>query len=165
MKKLWLLLAVAVLLRVFGLSPFQTTNLARLCPVQTMVISESDGRIRVDCGEKLLGSGETLNAALEDLKARAEGEVFLGTVQQILLCRAAQVWGQLTEVSELRPAAELYQADMVIAAVDVTAFLQQHKSGVTLLDFRAAQLYGETVAVPWVIQEEGGYYIDSGKPG
>ena len=54
---------------------------------------------------------------------------------------------------------------MVIAAVDVTAFLQQHKSGVTLLDFRAAQLYGETVAVPWVIQEEGGYQIDSGKPG
>ena len=164
MNKLWLLLALAVTLSVFDLSPFQTTDLSRLSPVQTMVITGEAGALRVDCGEGLSGRGADLAEALADLKAGAEGTVFLGTAQDIVLCADPQVWGQLTQIPELRPAAELYQSAESVAPGDVQGFLQQHQSGVTLLDLRIGLLYEEAVAVPSLRQEEGGYRLVNGKP-
>lgn len=164
MQKLWLLLALTVALSVFGLSPFQTTDIAQLAPVQTMVISATRTQVRVDCGQKLTGQGPDLAAALADLKAGAEGNVFLGTAQQIVVTGHPSVWAQLLAIPELRPAARLYQADTPPSADAVTAFLLQHKRQTTLLDLRAAQLYGEHITVPCLTQGEGGYHIVGGNP-
>lgn len=163
MQKLWWLLALAVVLSLFGLSPFQTTDVAHLIPVQTMVITAAE-TVQVDCGERLTGKGEDLAAALQALKAGAEGTVFLGTAQQIVVCGPPEIWLQLLQVAELRPAAQLYQTSTPAVADAVTAFLLQHRSPCTLLDLRAAQLYEEKIEVPCLLQGERGYQIVNGDP-
>ena len=164
MGKLWWLPIIAVLLSVFGFSPFTPTDVAQLAPVQTIVISAPGGLVRVDCGEKLTGQGQDLMEALEDLKAGVEGEVFLATAQQIVVVGGVDIWSQLVQAEGLRPAARLYQSSEPVRAADITGFLLRDKNTATLLELRIARLYGRPLNVPLVARRQGGYRIVSGKP-
>ena len=163
MRKIWILPIAAVLLSVFGFSPFKTTDVARLAPVQTMVITASAGVVQVDCGEKLTGQGADLERALADLKSGAEGEVFLATAQQIVVSGDEVLWEQLLRYEGLRPAARLYQAQTPPKAQEVTEFLLRDKNEATLLELRIARLYGRQLGVPMLTREQGGYRIVGGK--
>ena len=164
MRKIWLVPIAAVLLSVFGYSPFRTTDVARLEPVQTMVITASVGKVRVDCGEKLVGQGADLESALADLKAGADGTVFLATAQQIVVSGEPVIWEQLTRCEGLRPAARLYQAKKPPGAQQITEFLLRDQTPATLLELRIARLYEHQLTVPVLVQGQGGYRIVSGKP-
>lgn len=164
MRKLWLLLGAALVLAVFQLIPFETTDVAKLQPVQTIVVVQREDGVQVQCGEKLTGQGEDLQAALQDLKRSAEGTVFFGTAQQIVVCGDWPLWVELSEIEELRPAARLYQAQQAPDAQQVTAFLLQHQSEITLLDLRAALVYEQDLSVPCLQQEDGRYWLDGRKP-
>ena len=162
MRKLWLLFALALVLGVYHAIPFQTSNVASLLPVQTLVIHAAEGQCQVACGGDLTGTGATLAEALEDLQVDAAGHVFLATAQQIVVSGTGDIWQQLAEMRQLRPAAQLYQAATPPDAVEATAFLLQHPSPVTLLELRAAQEYGDSVCVPRLEETQGRYTIADG---
>ena len=164
MQKLWWLLTAAVVLAVFGASPFDPVDIAKLAPVQTMVISRVGGQVRVDCGEELAGQGDDLEQALEDLTAGASDEVFLATAQQIVVVGDDGLWTQLLRQDGLRPAARLYQTASAPKAEDITAYLLRDKTTATLLELRIAREYGRELTVPVLAQTEGGYRLVSGKP-
>ena len=155
MRKLWLLFALALVLGVYHAIPFQTSDVASLLPVQTLVIHAAEGQCQVACGGDLTGTGATLAEALEDLQVDAAGHVFLATAQQIVVSGTGDIWQQLAEMRQLRPAAQLYQAA-------TPPFLLQHPSPVTLLELRAAQEYGDSVCVPRLEEKQGRYTIADG---
>ena len=159
MNKLWILLAAALVLAVYQLIPFKATDVSKLQPVQTMVISTQDGTVCVSCDEDLTGYGSTLRQAMKDLENSAPGTVFLGTAEQIVVCGDSNLIRQLTEIKELRPAAQLYLADTVPDAEEVTAFLYSHDTDVTLLDLKAAVVYGQSLTVPCLAEEQGRYEL------
>lgn len=163
MKQLTLAIIVAIGLSMFGLLPVQSRDVGRLVPVEVLVAEQSGGQITVCGGSALLGRGESWAAALEDLQATADGTVFFGTVSAVVLADGAQ---SLLEVlpteGTLRPAAQVYtiaRAPDGDGVEQLAGFLQDRESPVTLQQLRAAQLTGETPALPRLVREQGRYRI------
>ena len=98
MRKLWLLFALAVVLGVYHAIPFQTSDVASLLPVQTLVIHAIEGQCQVACGGDLTGTGATLADALEDRQVDAAGHVVLATARQIVVSGTGDIWQQLESV-------------------------------------------------------------------
>lgn len=164
MKKLWLLLLLALGLAMYRQIPFQSADIADLLPVETIVIHAADMNYQVSCDVQLAGHGRSLVQALEDLTKSAPGNVFLATAQQIVVCGTDEVWHQLAQLKTLRPNARIYQAEYPPGAESVREFLLAHKSDVTILELRAAEMYGLELCVPRLVQEEGRYQLAEGKP-
>ena len=156
-KKLAILAAVAALLKVSGLLPFQTTDVAQLKPVEALVVSVEDGTVLLRSGEAI-GVGADWPSALNDLRQGAEGTLFLGTTEQVILCgRAVDLLEQVARSEDLRP------GTMVVACgeeqVDpkqAATYLSSHNSGVTLGRVRAAMLRKESVVLQELVNTEGG---------
>lgn len=156
-KKLVVLAALAVVLRVTGLLPFQSSDVAELVPVQALVVSMENGKVFLD-GGGCLGVGTDWESALEDLNQSAEGHVFLGTADHVVLCgEAVSLLQQIARSEALRPAASLCVCpDGVIDAKSAAEYLNAHDGGVTLRQMRALQLRPGAVELPELIQTQGG---------
>jgi len=161
------LLAVAVLaaaLRISGLLPFQTNDVARLKPVEALVVSVRDGQILLN-SEENKGAGEDWTSALQDLRQGAEGTLFLGTTEQIVLCGGAKsVLQQIAESEDLRPAAVVvYCPEEELDPKQAAAYLSAHDAGLTLQQIRASILRRELVFLPVLRKTEGGLRLDGAK--
>ena len=148
-KKMAILAAAAALLKASGLLPFQTTDVARLKPVEVLAVSVEEKMV-VLRGGGTTGIGADWPTALEDLRYGAEGTLFLGTTEQVILCgRAVDLLEQVARSEDLRPGTMVVtcreeQVDPERAA----AYLSAHNSGVTLGRVRAAMLRKESVLLP-----------------
>jgi len=156
-KRLCVLVIAAAALRLTGLLPFQTTDVARLKPVEALVISVEQGEI-VFRGEECQGRGTTWEEAWTDLEQSAEGTVFLDTAEQVVLVgQAADLLAGAAWSEQLRPAANVCicigEAPEPEAAA---AYLSAHAGGLTLQKVRAALLRQETVKPPVLVKTEGG---------
>ena len=156
-KRLLVLAVLVAALRISGLLPFQTNDVARLKPVEALVVSLQDGQVVLSGGESR-GVGPDWDAALEDLRQGAEGTLFLGTAEQVVLCgEAEQLLRQITDSEALRPAAVLcVSPETELDAKAVGDYLSAHNAGLTLQKLRAALLRGEPVELPVLTKEEGG---------
>lgn len=160
-KRLLLLAALAAALRLTGLLPFETSDVAQLKPVEALVVSIQDGDVVLNGGDSK-GRGETWDEALGDLRQGAEGKLFFGTAEQVVLCGDAV--GFLREIAEseaLRPAAVVVtcpegEPDPKQAA----AYLSAHNAGLTLQQVRAKLLRGERIQLPVLTKTEGGLRLD-----
>jgi hypothetical protein len=156
-KRLCVLVILAAALRMTGLLPFETRDVAQLKPVEAVVISVDQGEI-VLRGEECTGRGISWEAAWEDLKRGAAGDLFLGTAEQIILVgEASELLSQVAWSERLRPAA------MVCACVgeapdpeEAARYLSAHNSGLTLQKVRAMLLRQEPVRLPLLVNTEGG---------
>ena len=90
MKRLIVLLLLAAAVRMSGLIPFDSLEIDELVPVETLTVSVEREKVRLDTG-KCRGQGEDWETALEDLRRSAEGTVFLGTAEQVVLSSKAVV--------------------------------------------------------------------------
>ena len=155
-RGIWLLLLAAAL-GVCGTVPFRSVDVAQLLPVQVLTVDVRHGQVQLD-GGVAKGSGADLDAALADLRARAEGHVFLATAEQVVLSEsAAYLLPQVVHWQVLRPAAGVtVAAPELPAAEDAAKFLRAHDPGVTLQQVRAALLRRETISVPQLYTWEGG---------
>lgn len=156
-----LLLAVIVMA---GWLPFQSSDVAQLVPIETLVISMEDGWIILDGGETL-GRGKNWEEAWKDLHHGADGRVFLGTVEQVVLSGAAvELLSEAAWNEELRPAATVCTSlGSKPKPKDATAYLSAHNGGVTLQQVRAALLKEETIRLPILVQTEGGLRLYGAK--
>ena len=98
-----------------------------------MVRWERGIRLISDVGE---GEGNTWNEAVEDLRRKASGHVFLDTVEHVVFCGR----GRVTEVlsgGQLRPAAQVYFSEKPLEREDLAEYLAAHPAPMTLADLQA----------------------------
>ena len=165
-KKMAILAAAAALLKVSGLLPFQTTDVAQLKPVEALVVSVEEGAVVLQGGETI-GIGADWSTALEDLRHGAEGTLFLGTTEQVILCgKAVNLLEQVARSEDLRPGTMVVVCeDGQIDPEQAAAYLSAHNSGVTLGRVRAAMLRKESMLLTELAKTEGGLrlYEPSGR--
>lgn len=156
-KKLILAVALVAALRAGGILPFASSDVAELVPVQALVVSQTGGRVLLDGGE-CLGVGNDWDSAWQDLQQSAEGHVFLGTADHIVLCgTAVELLPHVVKNKVLRPAASVCVCrDGVPKAADAAAYLSAHPGNVTLQRVRALQLRTGVVHLPNLVHTEGG---------
>lgn len=133
--KRWIVYALVLVLVLF-LSPVEKTDVGELLPVELLFIYYKEESLCVETDTGDMGTGETLDGALADLKATAPGNIFLDTADYLIIARdAIPLLPQLWQI--LRPATQLCLGEGVDAGT--AAFLAAHKPGVTLNDVRAGR--------------------------
>ena len=153
MKKmlLWVLAIIAVCYA--DMLPFIGTDVAKLHPIEVLIVKCENGMFSVSTDSGLTGSGTDVPQALSDLKLAAPGEVFMETANYVLLTL------ECTDVIDalfayIRPACQIYFLEGEGKMTDVAKYLESHPSDATLLACRR----GET-RIPKLIVQEGGYRL------
>ena len=155
-RTVWIGLTAAALLLLGGM-PFKRSDVARLAPVEALVVSVEQGRVVLDGGD-CQGRGASWEEAWQDLQRGAEGQVFLGTAEQIVLTGSAvELLPQAVNSGALRPAAQVCVCPGPAPdPKQAAAYLSAHKTGVTLQRVQAALQRGESFALPVLMETEGG---------
>lgn len=156
-KKLLILAVLAAALRLTGLLPFQSSDVAELIPVQALVISMEDEEILLDGGD-CFGAGTNWEQAWQDLQTGAAGHVFLGTVDHVILCEdAVQLLPRVVDSGILRPAASVCTSPEGVPNAKLAAeYLSAHDGGVTLQQVRVLQRRTGAVQLPRLVETQGG---------
>lgn len=130
MKKL--LLAAAVLLA-FAALPSPGTELGQLHPVSVLLVDREERQVTVRTDTGQLGTGETLTAALRELRETTPGHIFLDTAAYLVL--QGQAKSLLPELQQLlRPGVRVCTADDPTDAEQLADFLKTHSPNVRLSD-------------------------------
>lgn len=133
MKK-WLFMA-ALLLTCSAL-PSPGTELGELHPVSVLLVDNSGRQVVAQTDTGQLGAGETLPAALLDLKETTPGHIFLDTVEYLVLQGNAQ--RLLPDLQQqLRPGVRVCTADEGAEAESLTEFLKSHPPKAKLSELTA----------------------------
>lgn len=156
-KRLLTLTVLAAALRLTGLLPFETSDVARLKPVETLIVSIREGEVVLNGGDSE-GRGRDWSAALQDLRQGSEGDLFLGTAEQVVLCGdAVELLKEIAESEDLRPAAVVVACpEQELDPKQVTAYLSSHNAGLTVQQIMAKLLRGERIQLPVLAKTEGG---------
>ncbi len=157
MKRFVLVLILAAALRMSGVLPFNGNDVADLVPMEALTVDWDGQQVALNGGESQ-GYGENWDAALEDLRQGAEGTAFLGTVEQVILSKAAvHLLPDVIRGNALRPAAVVcVSAGTLPEPGEAAKYLSAHDAGVTIQKVQAAMLRGEGIALPVLRQTEGG---------
>lgn len=158
MKKKWsVILFLGVLAGFASVLPFQSSDVAQLVPVETLVVSMDQGEVVLN-GGACQGRGATWQEAWSDLQKGAAGTVFLGTAEQVVLTGgAAELLPDAAWCEGLRPAATVCVCPgPAPEPEEAAAYLGAHNGGVTLQSVQAALLAGEAIELPVLINGEGG---------
>ena len=125
----WAILTAVVLTVIFGL-PFREYETQQLLPIKTLCAEYADGEVHIvsEVGE---GRGSTWQAAVEDLKLHAAGDVFFDTAEQIVVTHRELA---LAAKDDLRPSAQVYFVKKLPEIDDLYAYLKAHPSGRTMED-------------------------------
>lgn len=151
MKKWLLLLFLGVLLL---WKPFEATDVARLKPVEVIRLSTFAGGVLVETDTGDSGVGATIEKAIADLKNTTDGDVFLDTVDRLLISPTAV--SLLPDLGAyLRPGCNVCIEMGRVELESVGAYLNIHEPGVTLQDHRAGQ-----TALPVLYVVDGRMYLD-----
>jgi hypothetical protein len=133
----WLLFVVAAVI-ISLLPKGQGTDIGKLQPAELIYIYKEENTLVLETDTGDVGSGETLQEALADMEATSFGEVFLETMNWILVTEdTKQILKNQWEKFRLSA-----QVVLVTGPVDVktiSQYLQIHKSNVTLKDYVAGQ--------------------------
>ena len=166
MKKLLIIAALAIVLKITGLLPFTGSDAAQLLPVRSLTVDLQGSSIVLNGGDAV-GRGTSLHEALADMKNGAEGIVFLGSAEQVILSpRARGLLPQLCRWEALRPAARVLLASGELPNPEKAAdYLEAHDSAVTLQQVRAALLRGERIRLPLLHVTEGGLRLEARRNG
>lgn len=93
MRKILYVIILALLMA----APVQKLDVAQLEPVEVVHLSKEGNQITLTTDTKAKGEGTTVRKALEDLKSKTAGVVYLDTAQYLLLDSAA-----IKEIDEMR---------------------------------------------------------------
>ena len=141
----------------FGLllwKPFTATDVAQLKPVEVIRVSTFAGGVLVETDTGDSGVGNSISGAIGDLKRTTDGDVFLDTVDRLLVSPAAV--SMLYELGEyLRPGCNVCVEMGKVELDSVGAYLNMHEPCVTLQDHRAGQM-----ALPVLYVVDGRMYLE-----
>lgn len=151
----WILSLLAILL-VAGLGwlPFQRTDVATLEPAEALYVYINKETVCIETDGGWFGKGKTVDEAVADLKESSPGQVFLQTVDYLLL----QTDGENllpALYSHLRSGCSVCQVREKPDLEKACAYLRVHKPNLTLQDFR-----GGDTEIPILTMEEDRAYLD-----
>ena len=130
MKRWWLYLAAAVL--VLLLPKGQEMDIAKLKPVELLYVYKEAGEFAIQTDTEDSGRGETPVEALADMRHSADGEIFLETVDYVLVSEQAKT--AVLELKELlRPSTKIVLASGAVEVKSAAAYLAVHKPEVTVI--------------------------------
>ncbi len=129
----WMLFILSFGLALLGSSLFQPSDIADLEPVQALRISAENGMLLVEADTGHFGEGETLSDAFVDLKNKADRDIFLDTVEFLVLTEDTRdMTSQL--LPYLRPACRVCREEGMGDLQEICQYLKIHAPGVTLMD-------------------------------
>ena len=137
MKKSLILIAVLTGSALLQRLPHPARDISNLLPVQTLYVYMEENLIYIqsDTGDR--GSGSTLTAAADALKAAAPGEIFLETARFLILDRDVDVTEEFHSL--LRPTCRVVYTNERPALKRVSRYLVNHPLHLTLARIRAEQ--------------------------
>lgn len=144
----WIASLIAILLvAVLGWLPFQGTDVATLEPAEALYVSLEE-QVLVETDGGWFGRGETVEQAIADLKESAPGQVFLQTVDYLLLQEGSEeVLPAL--YSHLRSGCSVCRIEEKPNVEKASAYLRTHRPGMTIQHYRAGKK-----EIPILIMEE-----------
>lgn len=89
MKRGILYLAV---LSIMLLSPIERTDLGKLKPVETVLIYGDRGQVVLETDTEDRGSGATVELALQNMKEKSSGVIYMDTADYLLLGEGGEPW-------------------------------------------------------------------------
>ena len=108
-------------------TPVERTDLGKMKPVEVIELGYSGGVVSLRTDAEDVGTGETVQQALEDLKATADGIIYLDTAQYLLITPAGEE--HLPELaSQLRPSVRIYSVREQLDLHKAAAFLRVHET-------------------------------------
>lgn len=130
MKK-WIVMLLALL--AFTILPSSGTELGELRPVSLLVIRTQGNNIQLLTDTLDLGTGETLDAALQNLEDTTPGHLFLDTVENLILTKEAKfLIPQLKQL--LRPGVTVCAAKSELNPETAPEYLNSHTPRYRLSD-------------------------------
>jgi len=153
MKKIlvWVLAIIAV--SCADMLPFTGTDVAKLHPIEVLIIERDNGIFSVSTDSGITGFGTDIPGALSDLKLTAPGEVFLDTANYVLLTsECMDVIGTLFVY--IRPACQIYLFEGRGDWEKVSKYLESHPSEATLFTYGR-----EGTQIPKLIVKEDEYRL------
>lgn len=135
MKK-WLLL-IGALAAVGFLSrlPHPARDIAKLEPVRVVYLYMDQGRLCIETDTADYGSGRNLTEATDDLRTRADAEIFLDTAEFLLLSPEVTISPDF--YTHLRPACKVCYTEMAPDLEAAAEYLAAHPPEITLARLRA----------------------------
>ena len=131
MKRWYLYIILYALAGVFGLSPFRGNDLAVLSPVEVVWLEAEQGVVRIETDNGDVGVGDTVKAALENMKATASAEIFLDTADYLIVKQGSEALIEQMRES-IRPSCSLCAAQKIPDMKKVAAFLSVHEPSVKM---------------------------------
>lgn len=147
-----ILLYIGLLLGVCFL-PVQGTDVGELIPVEVIAVSEFDGRVvvRTDTGDQ--GTGNTLQAAFEDLKATTAGVIYLNTAEYVLLESGTEEWIPVLR-TYLKEDTKVCKAKNGVGIDVIANYLSVHHPGICLKEAEDVE------RMPVISAEDGRYRME-----
>lgn len=138
MKKWLYLIGALAAAGVLSRLPHPARDIAKLDPVRVVYLSMDGGTLCIETDTGDSGSGADLTQAAQDMKAGADGEIFLDTAEFLLLTPQVVITPEFYE--HLRPSCKVCYVD---APPDLTAaadYLAVHPPETTLAHHRARSI-------------------------
>jgi hypothetical protein len=153
MKKLVLWALVIVVISVSDMLPFAGTDVAKLHPIEVLIVQRNNDILSISTDSGITGFGEDVPQALSDIKLVAAGEVFLETANYVLLSPdCSDVIDSF--FAYIRPACQIYLFEGEGDWYQVSKYLESHPSNATLLACKRGEAY-----VPKIIVQEGEFRL------
>ncbi len=132
MKLVYILAAVA-LTASFGL-PFREYDTGKLLPVRTVQAARTPQGVKIvtEIGE---AEGENWQEAVAALREGASGDVFFDTAEQLVVCDSSLL-PEILESGDLRPSAQVYEANELCDPNGLNEYLSAHESDRAVADVR-----------------------------
>ena len=134
MKK-WILLGALAML----LLPQRGTEVGKLLPVETLLIEKQAGQYRVSTDTGNTARGDSLEKAVDALRAEAPGILFLDTADYVLLAGAAE--GCMEKLPDyVRPGTRVYKMEGTAELSEIGGFLKNHGPNAPLYRLQKGEL-------------------------
>ena len=136
MKKWLIPIAALAAVAVFSRLPHPARDIADLKPVRAVYIHMEGRTLHIETDTGDFGAGADLTEASADLRAKADGEIFLDTAEFLILDPKVPIAGEIFDL--LRPDCRVTFTDAPPDLEKAAAYLSQHPPKLTLARLRAA---------------------------
>ena len=132
MKKVILMATIVAIVSAAGFMPFDGTDIAELHPVEVLIVSRNGNDLILETDSGMHGTGKGVQEALLDLKNSTSGNIFLDTVNYLLVApdcvdKIASLWDYI------RPACQVYSFKGEGEYSKIGKYLKTHPSEATVL--------------------------------
>ena len=135
----WSIFLLAILLiTALGWLPFRGTDVATLEPAEALYVYYNKEKVCIETDGGWLGKGNTVDEAVADLKESSPGQVFLQTVDYLLLQMGSEELLPML-YSYLRSGCSVCSVKEKPDIEKASAYLRTHRPGMTLQHYRAGK--------------------------